>query len=56
MTLDDSIHRRRLERYGLDGVHPRRQQARRGRPSPLSPPICRAPLCEPQPDPCDSLL
>jgi transposase InsO family protein len=24
--------RRRLERYGVDGVHPRRQRARRGRP------------------------
>jgi transposase len=29
--------RQRLERYGPDGVHPRRHQARRGRPSQLSP-------------------
>ena len=26
--------RRRLEQYGPDGVHPKRRQARRGRPSP----------------------
>ena len=31
--------RKRFERYGPDGVHPRRQQARRGRPSPLAPQV-----------------
>lgn len=28
--------RQRLEQYGPDGVHPKRRQARRGRPSPVS--------------------
>ena len=28
---------KRLERYGLDGVHPRRQRARAGRPVQLAP-------------------
>ena len=29
--------RRRIERYGVDGVHPRRTQGRRGRPVPVAP-------------------
>ena len=29
--------RRRVERYGVDGLHPRRAQARRGRPMQVAP-------------------
>ena len=34
--------KRRFERYGADGLHPRRRQARRGRPPELSLPQERA--------------
>src|SRR5437867_11581379 len=33
--------RRRLERYGTDGLHPRRWQAQPGRPRQLAPPLER---------------
>src|SRR5262245_47483466 len=33
--------RRRFERYGPEGLHPRRQHARRGRPRQIAPPVER---------------
>jgi hypothetical protein len=33
--------RKRLERYGVDGVHPRRQRARAGRPAATAPEVER---------------
>src|SRR5688500_19554281 len=33
--------RKRLERYGVDGVHPRRQRVQPGRPVPITPEVER---------------